>query len=443
MRNRNKNRITSLALALAIAFTMSTTSLSACETEDEITIQDSMAEGYDGIAELPGGMYGNEITTKKGEQININDKYVYIDFDSEEDERYYIETPSGQKGYISYDRINKAWKFSNLSKLFPNGQINEVLENEGLNIRDFSGKIIGKLGLDEYAYALEDSFGRTIIIVNGEKGSLSKTGTVSTKLSTTSPALLEINNPTTSSLIQGVEGIDISQFNAFSKEELTSLLTEKQDYLKYVYIRLGYSGFEQGEFHEDTYAREYIEVCESLGIPYGLYFVSKATTREEGIAEAEKIIEFIKSLEQSGHNLLPIALDLETDDSNDRLNGKSDSVTEALMALIDTLRNNGIKDFTIYTNLKGLGKSDNIFSGPLFSTKTLEENGYIPKYGYWIAAYQESDRAKVSELPIFMFQYSDEGTIFPTKPVDMNNTSKEIFYLVLLNKQGEIVKKSQ
>ena len=247
---------------------------------------------------------------------------------------------------------------------------------------------------------------------------------------------------------QGVKGIDISQFNDYSDASLMD--TIKSHDIKYVYIRIGfsYSSKEQKELgiNIDKKVRDYVKFCEENNIPYGFYYCSNALSVEEGQREAQTVIKIIREIEEElGHPLeqckLTFAIDAEYNDVDDRLCGNAEQFTTGLKAFIDTLVQSGIiedkESFTIYTNLKGLGLSTNILKNmvyqPCFSLKELEYSGYMPKYGFWIAAYGEEQIERLKEYEkehpnfnCFMLQTSNNGNT-----LDENSMNEEVYIMLV------------
>lgn len=94
--------------------------------------------------------------------------------------------------------------------------------------------------------------------------------------------------------------------------------------INFVYIKLGASGYGKGKLNiiesYDNYI-EQIKVCEEKGIPYGFYYYSTAITKDEADQEVQhikKVIDELKSKYGLKYNILPLALDIETQPKNER-----------------------------------------------------------------------------------------------------------------------------
>lgn len=106
-------------------------------------------------------------------------------------------------------------------------------------------------------------------------------------------------------------------------------------------IRLGYRGYGNGRIVYDTKYKENRAACESLGVPFSLYFFPTSITDAEAIEEADFIIQEVKGMKF----VLPIFLDSEYAEGSGK--GRSDQLSKAdrtrfLKIICERLQANGI-----------------------------------------------------------------------------------------------------
>lgn len=176
-------------------------------------------------------------------------------------------------------------------------------------------------------------------------------------------------------------GIDVSQFNTFgqtSPEDPIDITTFSKFILdnkfEYVYIRLGGRGWgSQGNMYYDSKVDEYCNICETLKIPYGFYFLDEALNDDEIIGE----INFVKAYLSNKNykmNLLPLALDLEYQYRKGRSDNSWDTRVPILNKLVSSFLENGINTI-IYAN------------GARIETYLKSAN-----CKFWVAMYPEDDK---------------------------------------------------
>lgn len=96
-------------------------------------------------------------------------------------------------------------------------------------------------------------------------------------------------------------GIDVSHHQG----EIDWDVVKKYGNIDFVIIRCGYGGGSEGG--DDKYWARNVAACERLGIPYGVYLYSYATSEEDAREEAQHALQLLK-----GHKpALPVYLDLE------------------------------------------------------------------------------------------------------------------------------------
>jgi len=123
--------------------------------------------------------------------------------------------------------------------------------------------------------------------------------------------------------------------------------------INFAYIKLGASPYGKNNDFKPLYYDNYeeqVKVCEELGIPYGFYYYSTATTVKEANIELEYIKQTIQNLKQKynlKHYKLEIAVDVELSGTNDRqYQGDIERQTEAKAFLI-----NGIQELDLSENV--------------------------------------------------------------------------------------------
>ena len=136
---------------------------------------------------------------------------------------------------------------------------------------------------------------------------------------------------------------------------------KKPDYL---ICRIGATGTSKKQFSFATEPEAYYEVvsnvareCEKLGVPYGFYYYSQATTKEEAELEIKYIADFYRMLGNCKYNVIPFYLDIEHCDNSRvedfvKKNGKdkyTDVVNYEMNRLREELSNYGVKKVGLYT----------------------------------------------------------------------------------------------
>ena len=97
-------------------------------------------------------------------------------------------------------------------------------------------------------------------------------------------------------------GVDVSEYNGS-----IDWAKAQADDIGYAIIRVGGRYMVNRTFYFDTYFDRNVAECERLGIPYGVYFFSTATTAAEAREEAKFTLNHLK-----GHNpTMPIYIDME------------------------------------------------------------------------------------------------------------------------------------
>ena len=86
---------------------------------------------------------------------------------------------------------------------------------------------------------------------------------------------------------------------------------------EFAFIRVGYRGYETGLIVEDQYAVYNVREALRNGLKIGVYIYSQAISKEEGIEEADFVLDFLDRNGLGPANLmLPIVYDVEYPSSN-------------------------------------------------------------------------------------------------------------------------------
>ena len=142
--------------------------------------------------------------------------------------------------------------------------------------------------------------------------------------------------------------------------------------VEYVFIRVGYRGYETGELHEDKKFQEYIEEAQKSGLKVGVYFFSQALT----IREMEEEIQFLDQRIQKYQLDYPVAINVgRTGEGEEQFRTNSLSTEEYL---------NLQKFFCV--NMKKHGYTPMIYDSYENIENNREELGYDPYEGclLWI-----------------------------------------------------------
>ncbi len=142
-----------------------------------------------------------------------------------------------------------------------------------------------------------------------------------------------------------------------------------------------------GNFFEDSKYKQNVEGLQSIGVPYGFYHFSYATTVEEAKEEAEGFINIIKNYKP----LYPVAIDVESTSVTE--NVRKDTLVDIVKTFCQMLEDAGYY-VSIYANL-------NYLNGKLDSPE-------LNDYDKWLA--QWASKPTYSK-PFGMWQYSSKGSI--------------------------------
>ena len=173
-----------------------------------------------------------------------------------------------------------------------------------------------------------------------------------------------------------VLGIDVSSFQNGINYNLL-----KQQGVEFVFIRLGYRGYQSGEIHLDPLFDMHYTKAKEAGLKVGVYFFSAAISNEESIEEANFVLENLIDRDID----LPIVLDIEEIPYDVSRIGtlSNDQIKENINSFFNIINSNGY-DTMLYAN-------QNYIKNHL-NHKDLSE------WGLWYAQY--------NKLPVYFYEYS-------------------------------------
>jgi len=179
-------------------------------------------------------------------------------------------------------------------------------------------------------------------------------------------------------------GIDVSEHQGYIDWERV-----KECGVEFAIIRLGFSSYDDGSLHMDTWYEDNIAMARDAGIDVGVYFFSQATTVEEAVNEAKFVLEHVPSKLE-----MPIAFDMEPVTEADRIAGLGmREKTEIADAFCSVIEKNGYQSI-IYGNPTWIYTSCNL---SLLTGRSL----WLAHYTFWSGFPYE----------YAIWQYSSEGTL--------------------------------
>ena len=184
---------------------------------------------------------------------------------------------------------------------------------------------------------------------------------------------------------RGKVGIDVSEFQHTIDWEKVSAVG-----IDIAMIRVGYRGYGSGNMQEDSMYKTNIEGAKEAGLSVGVYFFSSAINRDEGVEEAQFVLDRIKdySIDQ------PIVIDTEYVFEDDEARANNISVedrTAAVVGFCETIEAAGYTpmiyasrdQFIKYLDIEAIGDWEfwlAAYDTPIFPYHT-EGYQYTP-YGY-------------------------------------------------------------
>ena len=152
----------------------------------------------------------------------------------------------------------------------------------------------------------------------------------------------------------------------------------KADGIDFAIIQCGYGNNYASQ--DDKYWAYNVSECERLGIPYGVYIYSYATSVKMAKSEAEHVLRLIKGRSFS----YPVYLDMEDEKT---VNLSSKLKGEIAQVFCDTITASGYK-VGIYANLDwwNIHLTSSVFKNPKWSKWVAQHNStcdYVGKYDIW------------------------------------------------------------
>lgn len=184
-----------------------------------------------------------------------------------------------------------------------------------------------------------------------------------------------------------LQGIDVS-----SHDEQIDWAKVKAAGVDFAYIRVGYTGWETGEIHKDTYFDYNIQSAKENGILVGVYYFSQATTITEVREEADFVLENIKNYEID----LDVCYDIEkAGEGLGRVDNLSrETWTQNAVTFLHIMENNGYKGMNY--------NSTNNFPKYFLLEYTQEFDTWVAHYGVDYPTYQ---------YEFTIWQYTDSGSV--------------------------------
>ncbi len=104
-----------------------------------------------------------------------------------------------------------------------------------------------------------------------------------------------------------------------------------------------------GKMYYDSYTKIFVDACEYLGVPYGLYFLDEAINEDEISKEYDFIMA--KYNEFNGKfNLLPLCIDIENQHGDGRADNIWNERVDLINQLVYKLKSENNIDCLIYAN---------------------------------------------------------------------------------------------
>jgi len=161
--------------------------------------------------------------------------------------------------------------------------------------------------------------------------------------------------------------------------------------VSYAMIRAGYRGYSTGNLNIDPYFEANIQGALDAGLRAGIYFFSQAVNREEAIAEAVQVLEWIRGYDVT----YPVVFDWEeiTDAQARTDTVSAETVTECVKAFCAVIETAGYIPMVYFNQNQG------------YKVMNLEQ---LSDYDFWLARYTE---VPDFEYHFEMWQYSCTGTV--------------------------------
>lgn len=183
-------------------------------------------------------------------------------------------------------------------------------------------------------------------------------------------------------------GIDVSEHQGSIDWEKVS------GQVDFAFIRLGYRGYTSGGIVTDAYYTANMEGASENDVPVGVYFYSQATTYEEGVEEANFVLNNLNEYQLS----YPIVLDREDPMADDaRTNNLSvEQHTQAALGFLETIKASGYQ-VMMYTNRMYYSlylDLEQIYQYPIWFAQYADE----PDWPYEFSIWQYTESGEVSGI---------------------------------------------
>lgn len=182
-----------------------------------------------------------------------------------------------------------------------------------------------------------------------------------------------------------VVGIDVS-----SHQQTVDWQKVKAAGVEFVFIRLGYRGYESGKLNEDSFAKENLAGAKAAGLKVGAYFFSQAVSEEEAEAEAAFALEILGGMELD----LPLVYDWEyISDTARTANVDRRTLTDCTKAFCRQVEQAGYSAMIYFNASQGR------------DMLLLQE---LEQYPWWLAKY-DTDTEFLCRVD--MWQYTNTGKV--------------------------------
>ena len=181
-------------------------------------------------------------------------------------------------------------------------------------------------------------------------------------------------------------GVDVSRHN----EAIDWMVLSTQ--IDFAILRVGYTGNTEGGHYKDANFDVNVAGCEAYNVPYGVYWYAGATTPEEAMQEAEKVVEYLGLATGSGHvPTLPIFYDIE--ETRNILKCTDTEIKAIVTAFCGTLEDMGFRT--------GVYACKTVWSSRLTSS-------IYNQWARWVAQWQSSSMNALGGAHIWQY---GQGTV--------------------------------
>ncbi len=182
-------------------------------------------------------------------------------------------------------------------------------------------------------------------------------------------------------------GVDVS-----THQKNINWETLKNTGIDFIFLRVGYRGYETGLINADSRFSERITMANTYKLSAGVYFFSQAVNEEEAVEEAEYVLDKIKDYKVE----YPVAFDMEEASDHDRIKDMTaEEYTKVAAAFARRIKEAGYEPI-IYGSASWL--ETKIF---------MEEIQDI--CGFWVASYNTAKLPMIHDYKIW--QYSSQGQV--------------------------------